>query len=224
MKRVMAVIFFLLFSQLHSSDFENKAAAAAAALASARAELASVRSQFEKESVKIKKLKGSTCFFAEKALKRRLSKANRTAYREKFLQAEVEKAINDLVTYSFILVDSYSGKIRQCLQDGCRDIDGLKTARARHLAVVLKYGSLETEENSDPAFFGMKEKEAVLDVRDELDKKIIRLEQRIFILEEELSLMTALNEKEKAAEIQALIKKMKTAMKELRADVLRLEI
>lgn len=221
MKPVIAVIFVTFFSLLYSSEFEKKAESAAFSLVAAQAELASVRAEFDKQSLNIQKLKGRTGFFSEALLKRSLSKANRFAYRVNFLQAEIQSITEDLVTYSFILVDDYSQQIKKCLKEKCPDIDRLKAQREKHLEVILRYSPLEADEKADPSLLALKDKEAVLDVKDELDKTIIRLEQRIFILEEERAIMSALKEKEKTAKTDELIKKMKDAINKLKADLKR---
>lgn len=219
MKPISAIFFVLIFSLLYSSDFENKADAAAAALASARSELETVKALFEKETLKIEKLKGKTDFFAQAALKRSLSKANRLAYSVNFLHAEIDSITNDAVTYSFMLVDAYSRELKDCMKTGCSELEKIKEAREKYLSIILEYGTLAVEEESDQALLDLKQNEAVLDVRDELEKKMIRLEQRIFILEEEKAVMRGIKEIEKAAGIETLINKMEKAMKRLKADL-----
>lgn len=221
MKRALTVLFVLIFSVLYSSDFEKKAQAASAALASAQAELSKIRGEFDRQSPAIQRLKVKKDFISQFLLKRSLSKANRLAYRANFLQAESESITNDLITYSFILVDAHSQELKKCIKEGCAELEKIKADREIHLNIILKHGSLAAEEQADPGMLALKEKNAALDVIDELEKKIIRLEQRIFILEEERGIMSALNDNQKADEINELIKKMKTAMKNLRRSISR---
>ena len=221
--RKAVFIFAVLFAAfLHAGGFEEKAETTRALLLKADADSVLLKQKLETASKRVLTLKNKNGFFNKLMLKRALSDANKLSYRVNYLQAEKLSLVNDLVTYSFMILDANSKEIKECIAAKCGSLESYKAVREKYSGVILEYGALSSGEETEQELLGLKDKDALLDVKDELDKKLVRLEQRIYILQEEKQIMRLLGENEKAAAIDGLIKNMKSSAVKIKEAYRRL--
>lgn len=210
-------------------SFVKKAGIAKNDITKSAADLDKLKKQFNETGDKIQKLKavkeegGFRGFMNGLALKIYLSKGNRLGYKIYALEKGIAALKEDYFTYVSLITEEYSAKIKSCYEKNCAELKTLCDKRKEWAAAADTYSDVLQMDLSSMKLIKDYSKAAAADVREYLQKKIIQAEQRIYMLEEEKTILDIMKkaglppdagEKKKNAEKIAALKKLKKELQE----------
>jgi len=229
---LLSVIFmFSCLPALHAESaldgFVKKAVMAKADIDRSAADLDKIKKEYNETGNKIQELKGQknaggfTGFINGIILKVYLSRGNRLGFKIYLLEAGVRALKEDYFTYVSLITEEYGTQVRDCFEKKCGDLKALCEKRMEWAAAADKDEDMLQIDLSSLKLINDYSQAAAKDVKDYLQKKIIQAEQRIYMLEEDRSILDIMK---KAGLPESSAKKDKNAKKTAELKKLKKEL
>ncbi|MCX8094283.1 MAG: hypothetical protein N3E50_09000 [Candidatus Goldbacteria bacterium] len=217
----LITIFISASEKKNLNDFINDADNIAAELAKVTAELNNQKIKYEEKIKKIEILKNKKSdFFLENfinglLLKYYLGNANNLAFKISNLTKKHRELNNDYFTIVSLILTEYGEKIRNCIKNKCKELKKLYVDRIKWLDIVKNYENYIGVDLAFDIFEKNYDEKSKKDLVEYLEKKLIQIDQRIYILEDEIKIDILLKnngfktDDKKIKEINEKIKELK---------------
>ena len=195
------IIFFIILlfavSSVYSadkknlSDFITDAESVAREMEEVKQKLSDEKAKYETKIKKIECLKNKKNdfflfnFINEVILKYYLGGANASAFKISNLTRKQRELNNDYFTLVSLITTEYGEKIRGCIKNKCPDLKDLYNSRIKWLDIIKNYESYIGVDLAFDIFERQYDEKSKKDLIEYLDKKIVQIDQRIYILNEE---------------------------------------
>ncbi len=225
MKKVLVVFFiFFVFNILATEEiitFINKTEKLKKEIEKIQEEYSVVNNDYKDIIIKIENIKegiskssGIVKNFKELFLNYYLFKGNKIAFKISFLRDKLKEAKDDYFTYIVLIIDEYNKKIDRCINDKCafKLLEKIYSERKRWIELIKNYEEILSIEELIPVLYIKKPGEVKNDIKSYYEKKLIQVNQIIFILSEEKEIRKKVakygikDEEEKISEIKNKIK------------------
>ncbi len=154
-------------------------------------------------------------FFRNLQLGYYLRQGNNCAYKMNALDKEIKELKEVYFTYSSLIIEEYDKKILECIKSKCEELKNIYAAREKWMANIRNYGDILWIDISVPDTAHYQDKQAAEDIKAYLNKKLIQIEERIYILQDEKNIGKAVK--------AAGIKIKQNEMDEMTAGIKELE-
>ncbi|GEM_PF-6692947 len=143
-----------------------------------------------------------------------LFKGNKIAYKIGFLRNKLKEFKDDYFTYVVLIIDEYNKKIDRCINEKCAIelLEKIYFERKKWIELLKNYEEILSIEELIPVLYVKKQGEVKDDIKSYYEKKLIQVNQIIFILSEEKEIRKKVvrygikSEQEKITEIEDKIK------------------
>jgi hypothetical protein len=183
-------------------------------------ELNNERVKYENRTGKIEILKDKkNSFIAENLinnllLKYHLGRANNSAYKIYKLTKKQRELNNDYFTIVSLIMTEYGEKIKTCIISKCPDLQYLYNERTKWVDIIKNYEGYIGVDLVFDIFEKKYDEKSRKDLIDYLNVKIIQIEQRIYLLNEEI-LINDMLKNSKAVSVKDERKEFDEKIKEL---------
>lgn len=198
MKKISLIfLIFLMSGLIYASlkkqlpDFITESDNVALELANVTQKLNNERIKYEKIIEKIENLKNKKYeiflleFFYNLYLKYQLGIANNLAYKIYALTKKQRELNNDYFTLVSLITTEYGEKIMDCIKNRCAELKDLYNERIKWLDIIKDYEKYIGIDLVSYIFEEKYDEKSKKDLLKYLDKKIMQIEQRIYLLESE---------------------------------------
>lgn len=237
---IPAIIMFLFFTgavvkETAIDSFAKKAQMAKKDIEESSVTLKQMKAVFDNTEMNIQAIKavpestGITGVINSIRLKYYLGSGNRLGFKIYKLEAGIRALKEDYFTYVSLITEEYGTRIKDCFDKKCPDLKTLCENRKKWASEANRYGDVLQIDLSSMKLIKDYSKGAEKDIKDYLQKKIIQAEQRIYMLEEEKTVLDIMKkaglsagvaEKQKNADEIAALKKLK---KELQLEIRKIK-
>jgi|DewCreStandDraft_4_1066084.scaffolds.fasta_scaffold03217_1 hypothetical protein len=201
-------------------NFINEAKRIEKELETITAELNKKKIKYEEQIKKINNLKNTKNkfilldFVNNLYLKYYLGNANNLSFDISNLTQKQREKSNEYFTLVSLIMTEYGEKIKKCIQNKCSDLYKLYNERKKWLEIIKNYESYIGLDLALSVFQEKYDKKSKNDLLEYLDKKIIQIDQRIYLLKDEINLDILLK-KNKFKTDEKKFKELSNKIKEL---------
>jgi len=197
MKKNLITVFMMLMTagvlfSADMTDFINKANTAEKNLKIKEKEYSIIKKEKDYTAQKVNMLKAGATgrmwalkFINNIRLGYYLMRGNDYAYRANALDKEIKEMKEEYFTYSSLIIEEYDKKINECIKSKCPDLKNIYGDREKWMDKIRDYEDILQIYIYTPASGKNQNKQADEDFNAYLNKKLIQVEERIFILQDE---------------------------------------